>query len=149
MILINKVLGHASDPDIADKLHQLEHQDGVERITLSTSDTQRRRLRVVTDKGTDCAITLDRTASLENGSVLYMNGEQAIVIELEELPWLVLEADSVEAALELGFLAGHLHWRVKFDKGMLLVAIEQAEQVYLDRLENHLKSNSVTVKGTI
>lgn len=149
MILINKVLGHASDPEFADKLHRLEHSDGVERIKLSTADTQRRRLRAATNKGTDCAITLDRSASLENGSVLYMNAERAIVIELEELPWMVVEPDNVSAALELGFLAGHLHWRVKFDGDQLLVAIEQGEQVYLDRLKNHLKPDSIRVKGTI
>ena len=147
MLRLDSIVGHASDPDIAEKLHVLQHENSVERITLSESDTQRKRLRLTGDKGTDCAIILDRNESLHNGSVLLLEKDRAIVVELDVLPWLIIEPDSRETALELGFLAGHLHWRVRFDGTSLLLAIEQEEQNYLDRIEEHLDGSRIRFNG--
>lgn len=147
MVRINTVVGHSSEPGLAATLHELEHCGKLERLALSSADTYRKRLRVSTDKGTDCAIALDRSVQLEHGSVLFLTPERAIVVELAETPWLVFEATNLEGALELGFLAGHHHWRVKFDGAVLRVALEQPEDDYMDRLKNHLSSGSVRFVG--
>ena len=51
MLKLLEVVEPVTDPVIDDKLHHLEHHGRVEYITLSEEDTQRRRLRVVTDAG--------------------------------------------------------------------------------------------------
>lgn len=147
MLRLSEIIGHVNDKDITEKIHALEHQGLVELISLSEVDTQRKRLRISTDKGTDCAVTLNRNASLENGSVLLLSAKRAVVIRLKEIPWLVLEPDSLSSAIELGFLAGHHHWRVKFDGAQLLVAIEQAEDAYKDRLIKFLETGSIRIVG--
>jgi urease accessory protein len=48
----------------------------------------------------------------------------------------VLEPRDVPAALELGYHAGNMHWRVQFDAGRLRIAIEGEEGTYLARLES-------------
>ena len=60
MLKLEAILGLATEPDIAEALHHLEHHGQVEYLTLSEADTQRHRLRVLTDRGTECAIALPR-----------------------------------------------------------------------------------------
>ena len=60
MITITQILGTASDPSLADRLHHLEHDDRVETLVVGEEDSLRRRLRGKTDKGTDVAIALER-----------------------------------------------------------------------------------------
>ena len=147
MLRLDSIVGHASDPHIADKLHVLDHDDGVERIVLSESDTQRKRLRLSTNKGTDCAIILNRSEQLINGSVLLLNEERAVIVELDVTPWLIVEPDGIDSAIEIGFLAGHLHWRIRFDGPRLLLAIEQAEQNYRDRIAKHMDIKKIHFAG--
>ena len=60
MITITGIVGTASDPRLADRLHHLEHDDRVETLVVGEEDSSRRRLRGKTDKGTDVAIALER-----------------------------------------------------------------------------------------
>ena len=145
MLRLNEIVGHISDTVIANKLHDLDHKGLVERISLSEKDTHRKRLRVNTDKGTDCAIALQRGADLKNGSVLLLSDKSGIVIQLDEISWLALEPVSLDAAIELGFLAGHHHWRVRLDGPRLLVAVEQAEEEYKERLARQLDAGTVRI----
>ena len=144
-IKLNAVLGRADDPDMEAALHRLAHEGRVEYLLLAGEDTRRRRIRRATDRGTDCAIALPRAARLENGSVLLLEEDRAIVVRLEDLPWLTLEPEDAAAAIELGFLAGHHHWRVRFEGARLLVALEVDQADYLDRIAHLIDAGKVRV----
>ena len=137
---LNQIVGNSSSDDLAEKLHRLSHDGQLEEIRLSAADTARKRLRVETDKGTDCAIALNRDVQLENGSVLLLEKRRAIVIRMLETKWLRIATRDAEAALELGYFAGNLHWRVRFDRDLLEIALDGPEQNYLDRLAKHFDS---------
>ena len=62
---------------------------------------------------------------------------------MEEESWLVFVPIDTEAALELGYTAGNLHWRVRFTSGTLQIAREGPEEIYLDRLRPLLSSGRV------
>ena len=134
MQVLNTILGFASDPDMASRLHDLSHAGKVEYITISHAETARRRFRVATDRGTDCAIALGREARLADGAVLKLDASGAIVVRLTEQQWLAVEPADAAAALELGYFAGNLHWRVRFDGGTLLIALEGPRETYVERL---------------
>ena len=140
MLHLTKILGFVSEPDFAEPIHALSHSGGVETVLLDLADAKRHRLRTVTDRGTDVAIALDRHASLSDGAVLYLTEARAIVVRLKEERWLTFIPLDVPAALELGYLAGNLHWRVRFNNGTLAVACEGPEQTYLDRVRPLLNS---------
>ncbi len=125
---------------MAEQIHRLSHDGKLEEIRLSAADTARKRLRVTTDKGTDCAIAIARESRLENGSVLFLEDGRAIIVRMLETKWLRIAPTNNAAALELGYFAGNLHWRVRFDGPMLEIALDGPEQNYLDRLANHLDS---------
>ena len=148
MLQLTRILGHVSDADLSDRLQAIAHAGGVETIQLARADAPRHRLRTTTDRGTDVAIALDRHDALSDGAVLYLVEGRAIVVRMPEEAWLTLAPRDLAAALELGYHAGNLHWRVRFAAGRLQVALEGPEPTYTDRLGPLLASGRVrTVPG--
>lgn len=143
MVRVSNLFGLASDADVGERLHALSHAGQVEYVTLSRADMSRHRLRVVTDRGTECAIALPRSENLANGAILLLEAERAIVVRVQEEDWLDVAAVDDAAALELGYLAGNMHWRIRFDGPVLKIAIEGPEASYLARLAPLLDSGRV------
>jgi urease accessory protein len=144
MQTLTHILGYATDHDIARRLHEVEHDGAVHYVTLSKQDTLRHRLRAITDRGEDIAIALPRSEQLANGAVLLLESDRAIVVRMKTERWLVLKANDTSAALELGYFAGNMHWKVKFESGAIRIALEGPEQVYLDRLQHLLSAGKAT-----
>ena len=148
MVRVTSLVGLASDADVGERLHALSHAGQVEYVTLSRADMSRHRLRVTTDQGTECAIALPRSETLANGAVLLLEAERAIVVRMQEEDWLDIAAVDDAAALELGYLAGNMHWRVRFDGAVLKIALEGPEASYLARLAPLLDSGRVRRAGS-
>ena len=144
MIKIDHIAGTATEPAIAEALHDLEHRDAVEYVTLSPSDTQRHRLRVMTDRGTECAIAVPRTQRVENGTVLLLEAGRAIVVRMSEMQWLTLRPRDAAAALELGYFAGNMHWKVEFEGELLRIAVQGPVEHYLERLSHLMQDGRMT-----
>jgi urease accessory protein len=144
MLRLHHIIGHASDHRIADALHHVDHHGGVEYLALSESDTQRHRLRAVTDRGTECAIALPRSEHLADGAVLLLDHDRAVVVRMHETPWLCLAVRDSAAALELGYFAGNMHWKVEFDGPALRIALQGPLDSYLERLAPLLANGRVT-----
>jgi len=140
MITVTEIIGAASDPRIAERLHQLEHHDRVEYLTIQGSDIERRRLRGRTDKGTDVAVALSRIDRLSNGAVLILSEDRAIIVRTNEQRWMKLAPRDLDAAVALGYFIGNLHWRVRFEPGAILVALDGPEGDFQARLEAFLSS---------
>ena len=137
---IDRIVGYISDPEISEKLHKLSHQGVVEYVVIEQKDTLRRRIRIKSDRGTECLVALPRNQTLSDGAVLLLEEDRAIVIRLTAEKWLSLLPTSIEVATELGYFSGNLHWRVRFDGPILLIAIEGPEEDYLARLRPFLES---------
>jgi urease accessory protein len=134
LLVLHEIVGEAGDPEISRRLHELGHAGKVEHITVSSEDAPRRRLRAVTDRGSECAVVLERSARIFDGAVLLLEDDRAVVVRLSERSWLSLAPRDVAAALELGYHAGNSHWTVRFEGPVLKIALEGPEQSYLDRL---------------
>jgi urease accessory protein len=132
---IENIIGSIDSPEIAEQLHHLAHAGMVEHVVLARADLARHRLRVKSSAGNEYGIALPRSQHLFNGAVLVLEDDRAVVVRLEKEQWLVLAPRDVPAALELGYHAGNMHWRVRFDAGRLMIAIEGDEGSYLARLE--------------
>ena len=50
-------------------------------------------------------------------------------------------------AIELGYFAGNMHWRVKFAEDHLDIALESPEQIYLERLHDFFDQQRITRIG--
>jgi urease accessory protein len=143
MLILERILGLASDPAIHEQLHSLEHAGNVETVTLGSADMQRHRLRVRGDRGTDYAIRLERHEQLRNGAVLMLDARRAVVVQMQEQAWLALLPRDSAAALELGYFAGNMHWKVRFAGNELQIQLHGPEQDYLERLAPMLADGRV------
>ena len=144
MITITGIVGTTSDPRLAGRLHDLEHDDRVETLVVGEEDSSRRRLRGKTDKGTDVAIALEHSGQLVDGAVLLLENSRAIVLRKAQQRWLRLVPRDADAALEAGYAAGNHHWKVRFEPGALLVATQGPAEHYVDRLEHLVASGRIT-----
>ena len=147
MLQFSAIVASASTPSVRDRLHELDHLGGVEYVLLSPRDMARRRMRVTTDRGTSCAIALPRGERLYNGAVLALEESRAIVVRVAGESWLRLRPVSVADALRLGYHAGNLHWRVRFDGEDLLVALEGPEADYVARLTELVEEGCIVLVG--
>lgn len=145
MLRIETILGSADSDAFADRLHALAHAQGLETVRLNAADVSRRRMRVTTDRGTDVAIALQRSERLHDGAVLVCEEGRAIVVRVDEIEWLPLEPADAAAAVELGYQAGNLHWRVRFSGSTLFVGLEGPVDTYLARLKPFLATGRIAV----
>jgi urease accessory protein len=119
----------------------------VEFLAMTEADVGRRRLRLVTDQGTDCAISVDHPEELSDGAVLLLEADRAIVVRVGAPKLWRLRARDRAAAMQLGWHAGNLHWRVRFDGDALLVLLDGPLAEYRARLRTLLDSNQVEDAG--
>jgi len=138
MLRLTRVLGSAAEPAIADRLHDLAHDEKIEYITLGEAETARRHFRARTHVGTECAVVLSRSERLENGAVLLLEAERAVVVRLATPRFLKVRAVDAAAALQLGYFAGNMHWKVAFSGSTLSIQLDGAEADYLARLEGFI-----------
>ena len=140
---IEQVLGSRLDPALAEQIHELEHQGAVDLLTVPLADVSRRRFRATTRGGTEVAIALPRNQRLFDGAVLVLEPDHAVVVRVAQERWLRLEPRAIADAIELGYHAGNLHWRVRFDHEALLVAMEAPMDDYLARLAGLIEERRV------
>jgi urease accessory protein len=145
MLHIDHILGSRLDAAFADRIHRLEHRGAVDVVDVPTADLARRRLMITSSGGEQLAITLPREQKLFDGAVLLIDTERAIVVRAATERWLRLEPRSISDAIELGYHAGNLHWRVRFDGESLSVALEGRAEDYLARLGDLVSTRRVGI----
>jgi urease accessory protein len=143
MLRLHGIVGYESDPGVHARLHALEHRDGIELLFVPSDETRRKRFRLATDRGTDCAVSLNRDAGLVDGAVLFLDENRAIIARFGEQSVLRLKPANVPAALKLGWHAGNLHWRVRFDGECLIVLLDGAKSDYRARIADLLDEGAV------
>ncbi|CAB3801605.1 urease accessory protein UreE [Pararobbsia alpina] len=134
MITYTSIIGSASDPRLADQLHELEHRGRMDTVVLTGDDIRRHRLRTRTQRDVECGIALDRQTHLFDGAVLHLDADAALVVRTEHTRWLRVEARDAASALELGYFAGNMHWAVRFAENALEIAVKGPVEDYRARL---------------
>jgi urease accessory protein len=128
MLLVREILGREHEPRFAGRR--------VERIEVAWDEATKRRLRRVTDAGTDLAVDLPRGTYLADGSVLYDDGERIVVARRRPERALVVRFDTsvpheqlVEQALRLGHAFGNQHVPVEVEGAAARVPLTTSESV--------------------
>jgi urease accessory protein len=145
MLRIERVLGSRLEPGLSEELHRLEHRGAVDVVQVPVADLARRRLLTTTRDGEELAIALPRNQKLFDGAVLLLDEARAIVVRAATERWLRLDPRSISDAIELGYHVGNLHWRVRFAREVLLVALEGRPEDYIARLEGLIESRRVGI----
>ncbi len=149
MLRLHGIVGRADDPAFKAALHQLEHSDGIELLYVPPSDAGRKRFRLTTDRGTDCAVSLDRDEDLSDGAVLYVDPARAIIARFGEQEVWRLKPRDQATALKLGWNAGNLHWRVRFEGDFLIILLDAPLHTYRARILPLLEDGHVEELGDV
>lgn len=145
MLRIDRVLGSRLEPAFSEEIHRLEHSGAVDVVNIPVTDLARRRLLATTRGGEELAIALPRHEKLFDGAILLIDGERAIVVRAATERWMRVEPRSISDAVELGYHAGNLHWRVRFQGEVLFVALEGRPEDYTARLSEMISARRVAV----
>jgi len=145
--ILDGIVGWVTDQAVADRLHELRHhpdlEHAVEYLHLDVHDLDRKRLRATSDAGTDYAIVLQRDRALADGAVLLLEPDRAVVVRAGVPRTMTLRANDIGAAMRLGLLAGHLHWKVDQRDDTVVVHLEGPECDYISRIVELLESGRV------
>jgi urease accessory protein len=118
MVLVEKVLGNASDPEWARRLDEV----AVEPLSLDHWEAQKNRFRKKTASGREVAVSLDRGAFLRDGDVLLWDAAagSAVVARISLRDVMIIHLDQLAAqqdseyamrtCIELGHALGNQHW---------------------------------------
>ena len=117
MILIEKVLGNAGDPEWAARLAA----GTVEPLPLDHWEAQKNRFRKKTAGGVELAVSLDRGTFMHDGDILVWDAAaaRAVVARISLRDVMVIELDGMAGAapeiamrtcVELGHALGNQHW---------------------------------------
>lgn len=131
---VNRIAGSRLDPGLHERLHRFEHRGALDTIEIGAADLPRRRFRATSRAGRTVEIALPREQALFDGAVLWLSDEGALLLRVAAQRWLRLVPQTRDDALALGYHAGNLHWRVRFEGDALLVALEAPPEDYLARL---------------
>jgi urease accessory protein len=143
MLRLHGVIGHETDARHHSWLHALSHRHGIELLFVPPDEAGRKRFRLATDQGTDCAVSLDRGDALVDGALLYIDEQRAIIARFGRQQVWRLRAANAAAALKLGWNAGNLHWRVRFEGDCLVVLLERPLEEYRARITSLLEGGEI------
>ncbi|GAA2225510.1 hypothetical protein N1031_04515 [Herbiconiux moechotypicola] len=147
METFHAIVGHHSDEAVHDRLHELEHAGRVVTLVVPTKELGRRRFKATGSDGLEYGIALPRDQELRDGSVLLFEADRAVVVEAEEGETLLLRPTGLEGAIQLGWHAGHLHWRVRMEGDTMTVLLDAPREEYEVRIASWLESGAIEVVG--
>jgi urease accessory protein len=127
-LVVTDILGDADDPMFAGRR--------VEHLPVTSGDAGKRRLRAVTDGGTDVAVDLPRGSYLRDGAVLADDGARVIAVERVPEGAIVIRLDPavgtaelIAAAARIGHAFGNQHVPVEVEDGEIRAPVTTSREV--------------------
>lgn len=112
-MIIKEVLGNLQNANISGKV--------IERVSLEWFELDKRRLRKVTDGGTEVGIAAEGFLRLQDGDILYDEGGTLIVVELLAAEAIVLVPKTMTEMAQVCYQLGNRHAPVFLDQGQVLI----------------------------
>ena len=129
---MDSVLGNINnDKTFEEKYDEMSARKVSETIKISRLESQRVRMRKLSDKGTDVALTLQPGTRLKHGDVIILTENKMVVVgkEPEDVVMIQIrnnihEADIVEITVRIGHIIGNLHKPIKLDGNKIYFPIQ-------------------------
>jgi len=144
VLIIKTILGNISDPEWADRLAASE----VDVLEVDQWEAQKSRLRKITAKGAEVAVSVERGAYLRDGDVLLWNAQSrsalvarievrdVMIIHLDELMHLAPEV-ALRTCVELGHAMGNQHWPALVKDNLVYVPLTVDRKVMTSVMNTH------------
>jgi urease accessory protein len=132
LITVDSILGNINrDKKLKEKYDEMTARKVCETIKISRLESQRVRMRKLSDKGTDVALTLPPGTWLKNGDVIIITENKMVVVGIEPEDVIMIEIrdnmhedDSVEVPVMVGHSIGNLHRPIKLEGNKIYFPIQ-------------------------
>ena len=129
---MDSVLGNINrDKKLKEKYDEMTVRKVCETIKISRLESQRVRMRKLSDKGTDVALTIPPGTWLKNGDVIIITENKMVVVGIEPEDVIMIEIrdnmhedDSVEVPVMVGHTIGNLHRPIKLEGNKIYFPIQ-------------------------
>ena len=159
MLTIDHIVGNIyNDDKLGTTFKGFVSKQQDETLLITRTESQRQRMRKVSNRGTDMALNLHSGSQhLRHGDVLLLNENQIIVVEIE--PENVLEVmilketltDSTESLIQIpvqiGHTIGNLHRPIKLDGSRIYFPIQAESEIEMFRKLFHPFHHHINIKS--
>ena len=155
MIYIHKIIGNIHfDSDLNDKYQEMIKTGLVEKIEITRLESDRARIRKISDKGTDLALTLIPGSHINNGDVVMLSEEKMVIanrtpenVAMISLKGLMSQDQLFETAIKIGHTIGNMHRPIKVVSDKIYFPIQSQSEVEL--FQTHLSNliNNIVIKS--
>lgn len=147
---VDKIIGNVNfDKDIRSKFEDMSKNDRVEIVNVTRLESERIRMRKVSDRGTELALTLPHGSHLIDGDIIFLTDEKIIVIKrtVEDVLVVSLHKDIpqdriLDVAIKLGHKIGNMHRPIKIIGEQIFFPIQSNSELELfEKLFSSLRDN--------
>jgi urease accessory protein len=129
---VDSVIGNINrEKKLKEKYDEMTGRKVCETIKISRLESQRVRMRKLSDKGTDVALTLPPGTWLKNGDVIIITENKMVVVGIEPEDVIMIEIrdnmhedDRVEVPVRVGHTIGNLHRPIKLEGNKIYFPIQ-------------------------
>lgn len=145
MLTIDQIVGNIyNDIKLETTYKEFVSKQRNETFLITRTESQRQRMRKVSNKGTDIALSFHSGSQhLRHGDVLLLNDNQIIVVEIEPENVLQVEilketlTESTESLIQIpvqiGHTIGNLHRPIKLDGSRIYFPIQAESEIEMFR----------------
>jgi urease accessory protein len=132
LIAVDSVLGNINhDKKLKEKYDEMTARKVCETIKISRLESQRVRMRKISDKGTDVALTLPPGTRLKHGDVIMITENKMVVVGIESEDVIMIEIRDnihqdaiVEVPIRVGHTIGNLHRPIRLEGNKIYFPIQ-------------------------
>jgi urease accessory protein len=126
----------------------------VEKIEITRLESDRARIRKISDKGTDLALTLIPGSHINNGDVVMLSEEKMVIanrtpenVAMISLKGLMSQDQLFETAIKIGHTIGNMHRPIKVVSDKIYFPIQSQSEVELFKTLLSNLINNIVIKS--
>lgn len=150
MLTITAIIGNIKkDPQLHQKYEESVKKNSVENVIIQRSETEKVRMRKVSDKETDIGFILPSRTHLKDGDVVFLDDTKMIVIKLSPELVAILniknhlhnhhdhdhdhynDDELTNVAIKVGHTIGNLHRPLKIQNRDIIFPIQSPDEINL------------------
>jgi urease accessory protein len=132
LIRVDSVLGNINnDKELKKKYDEMTVRKVSETIKISRLESPRVRMRKLSDKGTDVALSLPPGTRLKHGDIIILTENKMVVVGMEPEDVIMIEIrdnmhkdDIVEVTARIGYTIGNLHKPIRLEVNKIYFPIQ-------------------------
>jgi urease accessory protein len=126
----------------------------VEKIEITRLESDRARIRKISDKGTDLALALIPGSHINNGDVVLLTEEKMVIakrlpetVAMVSLKSTISEDQLFDLGIKIGHVIGNMHRAIKIEDGKIYFPIQSQSEIelfqrLLSKLINYIEIKS-------